>query len=338
MQNQTMCRRRAATVLSAAAAVCCLQILAGIPTARAGSDGKARRTYYFQDASCTSETFQEFAYDATSIDSDGVTTQADFGECYARGSTGAITTCDSSTGTTTIETYLDTSCQVHLYSSADSPTCVDLKVEGETCPPGGPGSKASECVAQEPTDSISPGTFNVVGSPYSDKFCEDRTGGDHIVSGHAFGIGSGDCSLSPLVRGPRYALTECKDTGMVYAQVYDSDDSTCGGDLRLEMVMFSKAGEGDGHTGMCALGTFEDGHEEYYRIKSCTTEGETAKNDDIGPTPAPTPSTEESDSSDTHPGTAPVDYRGDGDDEDLRDDSEDSSSDDCDDDKATDDH
>lgn len=39
------------------------------------------------------------------------------------------------------------------------------------------------------------------------------------MSGHAFGVGSGDCAQSPLVRGPRYALTECKDTGMVYAQV-----------------------------------------------------------------------------------------------------------------------
>lgn len=81
MQTQTtMCRRRAATTaLSAAAAVCCLQALAGIPTASAGSsagsDGKARRTLYYQDSSCSSETFQEFAYDSTSIDSDGLTTR-----------------------------------------------------------------------------------------------------------------------------------------------------------------------------------------------------------------------------------------------------------------------
>lgn len=47
--------------------------------------------------------------------------------------------------------------------------------------------------------------------------------------------------------------------------MYSPDDSTCGGDLRLEMVMLSQAGTEDTHTGMCALGTFEDGHEEYYR-------------------------------------------------------------------------
>ncbi|CAN0083944.1 unnamed protein product, partial [Hapterophycus canaliculatus] len=189
----------------------------------------------------------------------------DFGECYARGSTGAITTCDTTTGTTTTETYLDTSCQVHLYSSADSPACVDLKVEGETCPPGGPGSSTSDCVAQEPAATITPGTFNLVGSPYSDKFCLDRTGGDHVVSGHAFGVGSGDCSLSPLVRGPRYALTKCKEDNTVFAQVFTPEDSACAGDVRLEMVMFPQAATGEADGGMCAKGTFEDGHEEYYR-------------------------------------------------------------------------
>lgn len=71
----------------------------------------------------------------------------------------------------------------------------------------------------DPYGSMDPGTFNVLGSPYSDKFCTDRTGGDHVVSAHAFGIGSGGCSLSPLVRGPRYALTQCRDDGSVYAQV-----------------------------------------------------------------------------------------------------------------------
>lgn len=35
-----------------------------------------------------------------------------FGECYARGSTGAVTTCDPRNGTSMVETYLDTSCHV----------------------------------------------------------------------------------------------------------------------------------------------------------------------------------------------------------------------------------
>ena len=67
--------------------------------------------------------------------------------------------------------------------------------------------------------SIHPGAFNLIGSPYKDMHCLERAGGDHVVSGHAFGIGSGDCSLSPLVRGPRHALTECRADHTVYAQV-----------------------------------------------------------------------------------------------------------------------
>lgn len=67
--------------------------------------------------------------------------------------------------------------------------------------------------------SISPGVFNLIGSPYKDMYCLDRAGGDHIVSGHAFGVGSGECSESPLVRGPRYALSECRADNTVYAQV-----------------------------------------------------------------------------------------------------------------------
>lgn len=74
-------------------------------------------------------------------------------------------------------------------------------------------------VQPEPLESINPGAFNLIGSPYKDKFCLEREGGDHVVPGHAFGVGNGECSLSPLVRGPRYALTECREDHTVYAQV-----------------------------------------------------------------------------------------------------------------------
>ncbi|CAM9643308.1 unnamed protein product, partial [Ectocarpus sp. 8 AP-2014] len=269
MQNQAMAKRRASVIISTtAAACCCLQLLCKIPTATAGATAQtgARRTLYYQDTGCRLETFREFAYEVMSIESDGSDSQVGFGECYARGSTGAITTCDPTDGTSTVETYLDTACQIHLYSSKDSPECVDLRVDGETCPPGGPGSMASDCISEDPIDTITPGTFNLIGSPYSDPFCEDRTGGDHIVSGNAFGIGNGECSLSPLVRGPRYAQTECDtETNMVLAQVFSPEDSTCSGDTRLEMIMFARAVDNDTNGGMCAKGHFEDGHEEYYR-------------------------------------------------------------------------
>ncbi|CAM9624387.1 unnamed protein product [Ectocarpus sp. 6 AP-2014] len=269
MQNLAMTKRRASVIISTtAAACCCLQLLCKIPTATAGATAQtgARRTLYYQDTGCRLETFREFAYEVMSIESDGSDSQVGFGECYARGSTGAITTCDPTDGTSTVETYLDTACQIHLYSSKDSLECVDLRVDGETCPPGGPGSMASDCISEDPIDTITPGTFNLIGSPYSDPFCEDRTGGDHIVSGNAFGIGNGECSLSPLVRGPRYALTECDtETNMVLAQVFSPEDSTCSGDTRLEMIMFARAVDDDTNGGMCAKGHFEDGHEEYYR-------------------------------------------------------------------------
>lgn len=62
---------------AAAAVCCCLQLLHGIPTAAAGgSDSNgARRTLYYQDASCRLETFREFAYDAMSIETDGTAAQ-----------------------------------------------------------------------------------------------------------------------------------------------------------------------------------------------------------------------------------------------------------------------
>ncbi|CAN0090291.1 unnamed protein product, partial [Ectocarpus fasciculatus] len=152
MQNQAMAKRRASAAMisttSAAVVCCCLQLLCKIPTARATAQTGARRTLYYQDTGCRLETFREFAYEATSIDSDGSDSQVGFGECYARGSTGAITTCDPTDGTSTVETYLDTACQVHLYSSKDNPECVDLRVDGETCPPGGPGSMASDCISE----------------------------------------------------------------------------------------------------------------------------------------------------------------------------------------------
>ena len=49
------------------------------------------------------------------------------------------------------------------------------------------------------------------------------------------------------------------------SQVFGPDDSTCSYDMRLEMVMFPRAADGDRSGGMCALGHFEDGREEYYR-------------------------------------------------------------------------
>lgn len=113
--------------------------------------------------------------------------------------------------------------------------------------------------------TIHPETFNLVGSPYKDMYCEEREGGDHIVPGSAFGVGSGDCSESQLVRGPRYALTECLDDNTLYAQVFGSEDTSCSGELRLEMVMFPRAETGDTSGGMCALGRFDDGREVYYR-------------------------------------------------------------------------
>lgn len=74
-----------------------------------------------------------------------INTIVDFGECYPRGSTGAITTCNPQDGTSTIETYLDTKCTKHLYSSKNSPKCENLKVDGDTCPAGGPASSSTDC-------------------------------------------------------------------------------------------------------------------------------------------------------------------------------------------------
>ncbi|CBJ48601.1 hypothetical protein Esi_0039_0061 [Ectocarpus siliculosus] len=216
MQNLAMAKRRASVIISTTVAACwCLQLLCKIPTATAGATAQtgARRTLYYQDTGCRLETFREFAYEVMSIESDGSDSQVGFGECYARGSTGAITTCDPTDGTSTVETYLDTACQIHLYSSKDSLECVDLRVDGETCPPGGPGSMASDCISEDPIDTITPGTFNLIGSPYSDPFCEERTGGDHIVSGNAFGIGNGECSLSPLGEGVHNGGRDGEESG-----------------------------------------------------------------------------------------------------------------------------
>lgn len=48
-------------------------------------------------------------------------------------------------------------------------------------------------------------------------------------------------------------------------QVFSPEDDHCSGDLRLEMVMFPRAAEGDRDGGMCAVGHFEDGSTKYYR-------------------------------------------------------------------------
>lgn len=107
--------------------------------------------------------------------------------------------------------------------------------------------------------------FNLVGSPYKDSMCEERLGGDHVVRGAAFGVGNTACSISTLVRGKQYALTECMDDGTVYAKVFDGNDQRCQGDVRLEMLMFTgSVGSGVGG-GICALGKFKDGRREYYR-------------------------------------------------------------------------
>lgn len=61
-----------------AAAMCCLQLFYGIPTINATESEQqygARRTHYYQDASCKLETFREFAYDAMSIETDGTSAQ-----------------------------------------------------------------------------------------------------------------------------------------------------------------------------------------------------------------------------------------------------------------------
>eukprot|EP00903_Cladosiphon_okamuranus_P014790 g13701.t1 len=307
-----------------ALAVCGLQLLASIPTATGSG---AKRTLYYQDSDCRLETFREFSYESLSIETDGATSQVGFGECYARGNTGAITTCNLADGTSTVQSYLDTSCRDLLYTAEENTECTSLKVEGETCPPGGPGSATTTCVDTEPSASINAAPFNLIGSPYKDMHCLERMGGDHVVSGHAFGVGSGACSKSPLVRGPRYALTECRPDSSVYAQVFGPDDSACAGDMRLEMVMFPRAASDDRSGGMCALGHFEDGSEVYYRLKACTTELETPGTG-IGETPAPTTPLADPDGGGGGEEPTPVDYRGDGDDEDLQDDSEDSSEDD----------
>lgn len=77
-QMQEGKRRESVAMLSTvAAAVCSLQLLCGIPTATASSQSNygARRTLYYQDASCRLETFREFAYDAMSIETDGSSAQ-----------------------------------------------------------------------------------------------------------------------------------------------------------------------------------------------------------------------------------------------------------------------
>ena len=67
-------KRRSSAMLRTALAACGLQLLSSIPTAGATAYG-ARRSLYFQDADCRLETFREFAYDALSIEMDGVTSQ-----------------------------------------------------------------------------------------------------------------------------------------------------------------------------------------------------------------------------------------------------------------------
>lgn len=71
-------------------------------------------------------------------------------------------------------------------------------------------------VASEP---VVPETFNLVGSPYSDNQCSTRTGGEHVVPGSAFGVGSGVCDKSFLSRGRLYALSKCMSDGSVFSQV-----------------------------------------------------------------------------------------------------------------------
>lgn len=116
-----------------------------------------------------------------------------------------------------------------------------------------------------PFPTITPGTFNLVGSPYTDRMCEHRAGGDHIVPGEAFGVGNRKCTLSTLVRGPLFSLSECMDDGTVYSKVYGPDDINCSGELHNEVLMFPRAAQADMTGGICALGVFEDGRREYYR-------------------------------------------------------------------------
>ena len=116
-----------------------------------------------------------------------------------------------------------------------------------------------------PYPTITPGAFNLVGSPYTDRMGEHRAGGDHIVPGGAFGVGNIECSLSTLVRGKLFSLSECMEDGTVYAKVFGPDDINCSGELYNEVLMFPRAAQTDMTGGMCALGIFEDGRREYYR-------------------------------------------------------------------------
>ena len=112
-----------------------------------------------------------------------------------------------------------------------------------------------------------------MGSPYEDEACTQRTGGDHIVSGDAFGVGNMVCSQSPLVRGTFYSLTECLSDGTVYAKVYGSDDTRCAEDLYMEVLMFPGAISSAPAGGICALGKFADGRQEYYRCVNARVNG-----------------------------------------------------------------
>lgn len=116
-----------------------------------------------------------------------------------------------------------------------------------------------------PYEAINPGFFNLVGSPYADEGCTEKTGGDHIISGAAFGVGNSVCSQSTLVRGNLFSLSECLSDGTVYAKVYGEEDSRCSEEMYLELLMFPGVVSSSPAGGICALGEFEDGRKEYYR-------------------------------------------------------------------------
>lgn len=65
-------------MLLTALAVFSLPLL-GSASSDASDDYGARRTVYYQDASCTLETFREFEYEAISIQTEGTTSQGKTG-------------------------------------------------------------------------------------------------------------------------------------------------------------------------------------------------------------------------------------------------------------------
>lgn len=82
--------------------------------------------------------------------------------------------------------------------------------------------------------AISPNAFNIVVDEYNDADCTDPTGNQLVVSGDLLDLEStsGTCYQGAT----NYGHSQCLADGTLISQVFGGDDSTCTGDVYLEIV------------------------------------------------------------------------------------------------------